>query len=119
MGNFCARRVIHHHVHVHQRIHEVEAHDEQDPWIVIPNPATPRNVRFQRVVRRAIKLLRLRLIWSKAGSWLNTHAARNPQNHRIRVVMSYIFTHFPRTVLRNTKTMFDHLQRRRGALTYR
>ena len=119
MGNLCARRVVHHHVHVHQYRHAVEDTDEQDPWVVIPNPDIPRNRRFRRVVCKVIKLFRLRTIWSKAGSWLNTQAARNPQNHRIRVVMTYIFTHFPRTVLRNTKTVFDHLQRRRGALTYR
>ena len=89
---------------------------EEQEWLVIPQEEnTPRNIRFRAATRRVIKLLRLRMIFSRAGSY----PSRQPQNARIRRTMTEIFTSWPRTILRGTKVIFDHLERRRGALVYR
>ena len=131
MGNICHRR---NRLHDHENIqnhndvfHDIED-DENDIWLLIPDDVAPvvqqflaphhGRTRFQRAVRRIKHLLRLRRIWSRAGSWLNTAAARNPRNARVRATMSHIFTHWPRTVLGNTKTIFAHLRRERGRLVY-
>jgi len=93
---------------------------EEQEWQVIPHEEnTPRNIRFRAATRRVIKLLRLRKIFSRAGSYLNTAASRQAQNARIRRTMTEIFTSWPRTILKGTKVIFDHLERRRGELVYR
>ena len=111
MGNLCSRR----HRHIQ---HDDE---DEDAWVVVQNAHVPNPIhrrRFQRAVRRIKHLLRLRKIWSRAGSWLNTAAARNPRNARMRTIMVHIFTHWPLTVLRNSKRIFEHLRRERGRLVY-
>ena len=77
------------------------------------------NNKFKKAVHKVIKLLTLRRIWSRSGSYLNTAHARLPENSNTRRIMAFIFTSWPRTVLRNTKSLFDHLKREKGQLTYK
>ena len=125
MGNLCNRRNRVHDNHDDQMFHDV---DDEDIWLLIPDDiapvvqeflAPPRGrVRFQRAVKRIKHLLRLRRIWSRSGSWLNTAASRQPHNARMRAIMTHIFTNWPLTVLRNTRVIFAHLRRERGRLVY-
>ena len=98
------------------------AEQEDDQWLVIndiPNQEHPSRIRFRKTVRKIIKLLALRKIFSRAGSYLNTAMSRRQENARIRRVMTEIFTSCPRSILRGTKVIFDHLKRERGVLMYR
>ena len=93
---------------------------EEQEWLVVPAEENNQtNIRFRSITRRIIKLLRLRKIFSRAGSYLNTAASRLPQNARIRRTMTEIFTSWPRTILKGTKVIFVHLKRVRGVLVYR
>ena len=112
MGNLCARRhapLVNPHV----------SDDVNEAWIVVDSVPVLHAHRFKRVVRRVKHLLRLRKIWSRAGSWLNTAASKNPAHHRMRSIMIHIFTRWPQTVLKNTKPVFEHLKRERGKLVYK
>ena len=98
------------------------AAQEEEAWLVIneiPNEEHPSRIRFRRTVRKIIKLLTLRKIFSRAGSYLNTSMSRRPQNAHIRRVMTEIFTSWPRTILKGAKVIFDHLKRVRGVLVRR
>lgn len=117
MGNTCPRR--------HTNMEQPQIAEEEE-WlvipIVIPEPEQPvainPNRRFKNTVNKIKKLLILRKLFARAGSYLNTSGSRRAENARIRAVMSYIFTSWPRTVLRNTKPLFNHLRRERGQLVY-
>ena len=99
---------------------QTEQDVEEQEWLVVPAEENiPRNIRFRSATRRIIELLRLRKIFSRAGSYLNTAASRQPQNARIRRVVTEILTSWPRTILKGTKVFFDHLERHRGVLVYR
>ena len=111
MGNICARR----------RVDPViTVVTDNEPWLIItPVQIQHKPNRFQRVVKKVIKLLKLRKIWARSGNWLNLYKAELPRNAHIRRTMTEIFTSWPRTVLCNTKPVFDHLKRERGVLQYK
>ena len=114
MGNCHRRQGTYRH---HRDIHEDLYHE--DEWTLIVNQVghTP-NGRFIRIVKRVMKLLILRRIFAKAGHYLGTSVSRRAENAHIRTVMAYIFTTWPRAVLKNNKTIFGHLKRERGRLVY-
>ena len=98
------------------------AAQEDEQWLFtneIPDEEHQSRTRFRRTVRKIVKLLAFRKIFSRAGSYLNTSMSRRPQNAHIRRVMTEIFTSWPTTILKGTKVIFDHLERRRGVLVYR
>ena len=107
MGN-CPRRNV-------EPVHNVD----DDEWLIIAHNPIAHTLKFKKAVTKIIKLLKLRKIWSKAGSWLNTSSAREARNTRIRTVMSHIFATWPQHVLKNSKAIFGHLKRNRGILVYR
>jgi hypothetical protein len=97
--------------------------DEQE-WTLIPseentNTTTTTNTRFKRSVKRIIKLLQWRKLFARSGMYLQTSRSRRTENARIRRVMTEIFTTWPRTILKKTKVIFEHLKRERGVLIYR
>ena len=97
---------------------QVILHEEEE-WTLIINPVGHApNGRFIRIVKRVMNLLILRRIFAKAGSYLNTSVSRRAENAHIRAVMAHIFTSWPRTVLKSSKTIFSHLRRNRGQLEY-
>ena len=120
MGNFCARRRAVNQIDVNGLI----AIEADEPWIVIPhaiNQAQPNEGRhrFIKSVRRIVRLLFLRRVHSRLGSWLNTAASRQPHNASTRRIIAHMYATWPRTILRNTARIFEHLQRQRGVLVYR
>ncbi len=120
MGNACSRRRHIEHIPTVESDGIIVA---DEPWVLItghtPNYNHPLILHFKKVVRRVKHLLRLRRIFARAGSWLNTASASNPRFTRIRNIYMNIWTQWPRTVLRGTKVVFDHLERRRGILVYK
>jgi len=79
----------------------------------------PRNRRFIRAVRKIKTLLILRRIYAQAGHYLDTANSRLPENTRLRLLMKSIFTTWPRTVLRRTAIIFNHVKRENGRLVYK
>ena len=112
----CPRR-SHHVVHVDD-LPFVDF--EVDAWEVVNMPVHTHDarVRFVRVVRRVVMLLRLRYMWSQLMSFLNTPAARRNQlqRHRITQLVTYLNTFLRRA--HNARQLFGHLTRRKGKLVY-
>ena len=96
------------------------SNDEQE-WTLIPSEVntTTTNTRFKRSVERIIKLLQWRKLFARSDMYLQTSRSRRTENARIRRVMTEIFTTWPRTILKKTKVIFEHLKRERGVLIYR
>jgi len=92
---------------------------EEGQWIVVVEQEHIPNRRFICTVKRIMHLLVLRRIFARAGNYLGTSISRRPENANIRAVMTHIFTQWPRTVLKNSKNLFDHLKRYRGKLVYK
>ena len=105
MGNICHRR------------RNMTDTIEENEWIVIQH--TESNLRFKRVVKKIMNILIMRKIYARAGSYLNTSTSRKPENAHIRKTMSDIFSQWPRTALKGTKVIFNHVKRERGQLVYR
>ena len=101
-------------------MHSTNVTDEE-PWIIVnqDDQHSIGLIRFQRAVKRVCKLLRLRIIWSRSGSWLNTSYAKQSHNAHIKSVMTHIFASWPRTVLSKTKPLFSHVKREKGKLVYK
>ena len=114
MGNCQRRNSINNAINT-----DVEQEQEQEQeWLLIPaQPRTPG--RFHRAVRTIIKLLKLRIVFAHAGHYLDNPISRRHSNRHIRAVMTEIFTRWPRTVLRGTKAIFDHVKRVNGVLVYK
>ena len=100
---------------------------EDDIWHLVDNipvidpviDQVPRNRRFIKAVRRIKTLLILRRIYARAGHYFDTANSRLPENTRLRMLMKSIFTTWPRTVLRRTAIIFNHVKRENGRLVYK
>ena len=104
---------------MHQQDIQEQDIPHEDEWTLITDIVDhTHNRRFIRIVKRVMNLLILRRIFARAGHYLGTSVSRRAENARIRAVMTYIFTTWPRTVLKNSKTIFSHLRRNRGQLVY-
>ena len=132
MGNIirCRRRVPTNQFFNNNFPH-VDNNIVNDGWELIPPNENPANVdaplrqhRFRRAVRKILRLLILRKIWSRLGNYLNAignnHASRVPNNplyfrrNTLRSVWgpmgNYLFRY---------AALFKHLKRRSGRLEYR
>ena len=116
MGQFCSRRA-HSIILIQEQQPIIEVNIDDDDWDVIP--LGRRNIRFIRAVKRIRNLLALRLLHSRFGSWLNTTASRAANKQRIRRTIAQLYSVLPRTALRGTAIIFNHLQRRGGKLFYK
>ena len=99
MGAFCSRR----------NPASQNTQGEGD-WIVIRD--IPERVRLKPAVRKVIKLLMRRKVWSKIGRWLRT-----PASHAsVRRSVAAQFWHAEGFALEQHSQMFDHLERKKGVL---
>ena len=89
------------------------------PQHVVNNSTRSTVPHLRETVKRIIKLLMLRKIHSRIGSWLNTSMSRTEQARATRKTLATLYATWPRTVLRRTACIFDHLERRRGILQYK
>ena len=76
------------------------------------------NKKFIKVVNKIKLLLFARRIFAQSGSYLNTSISRRSEQAHVRAVMTHIFIVWPKTILKNTKSLFSHLKRRQGKLVY-
>jgi len=86
-------------------------------WEIIQTPIIQApNHKFRKAVIRVIKLLIIRKIWARIGSWLNTRAGRTSRRQRI---ISQIWHRMSTSHIQPHSTMFHHVIRRRGRLCYK
>ena len=97
----------------------MENNHEEHEWTIIPLEENSSITKFRKIVRRIVMLLSLRQVYARAGRYLQSTRSRSVHNTRVREVMTYIFTTWPKTVLKGTKIIFVHLKRERGVLMYR
>ena len=92
-------------------------HDvHEDEWLLVPAPNT--SSKFKKAIKRIIKLLRLRRIFASSGHWLQTVGKRIP-GHPDKPLHAHIFNNWPKTILKRTAVIFNHLERRNGVLLYK
>jgi hypothetical protein len=114
----CCRRCrqVDQPLNMNQHFDIADVNQDNDEWQLIPAPVT--NVRFRSTVKKIIKLLRYRRIFAHAGHWLQT-VGRTQRGSQLYQHYSSIFTSWPRTLLKGTSVLFNHLERRHGVLCYR
>lgn len=123
LGSLCSRRR-------NTNDEAIILNENIDEWELIPpglaavNAPPPNVVRrtFKSAVRQVVKLLHLRKLWSRLGTWLNATANHRAYRvggtlfHRrqlIQIVWSQLGSY-----LRAFAVMFRHLRRNRGRLEY-
>ena len=94
------------------------AQNELDEWLLIDDVTAeqPRNVKFVASVKKIKTLLIVRRLWAQVSSSLNTGHVR--RNTRLRSILGLVRVDLQKRI-NGTKGMFEHLERKKGVLSYR
>ena len=100
MGSFCSRRKA--------------VHQEDNDWLLIECPARQKNP-WRQAIKKVIRLLLRRQIWSQLGKWLRKPVSRTSGNRPVLAA----FWHAESERLKMYSKLFSHLVREEGVLKYK
>ena len=107
----CAKRKI---------VFEVVTEDNDD-WELVSNSypiSAHTHVRFRKLVRRVVRLIRLRWLWSTCMSMLNTPRMKHRSQLRNRQNISKLTTQLKQYYVQHL-ALFTHVERQRGKLVFK
>lgn len=105
----------------HDTMHEFHdiGNDDEVGWEIVHNPhltiPVNRRVRLHYVVRRVVRVLRWRWLWSCCMSMMNTPRARRDNVFKYQVGKLTAYLH--KLILKH-KHLFTHVHRIKGKLLY-